>query len=349
MTEPTLADLGWSAHFQSQIDPADPENEALGDALAARVTSVHRDRVEAIAAAGPIVLTLPPDMPSGQVAVGDWLMWDPETARVLRLLERRSLLRRPSAGADGRDQLIAANVDTLMIVTSCNDDFNPARLERYLALSEASGTLPLILLTKPDLAEDAASYRRTAERLSPLASVVCLNARDPDDLTLLEPWLKPGETVALVGSSGVGKSTLMNGLTGQTAETRGIREDDAKGRHTTTARNLYRARGGAWVIDTPGMRSLPLSDSAEGIDAVFADVADLATQCRFSDCAHETEPGCAIQAAIKADDLDPARLDRWQKLRREDQHNSETIAEARSRSKGFGKKVRAATKARKAR
>lgn len=339
MTGLTLADLGWSAFFRSQIGQNMPDT-----IMPARISDVHRDRVSVKTESGDHSLILTPSIRAGDLAVGDWVLANLTSGLVHSVLERRTVLHRRGAGASVTHQLIAANVDTLMIVTSCNEDFNPARLERYLALASSSDTLPLIILTKADLVDDASAYRKQAERLSPLATVVCIDARDPESLERLSPWLKPGETAALVGSSGVGKSTILNGLTGLDAATRGIREDDAKGRHTTTARSLRQTFSGGWLIDTPGMRSLGLSDSADGIGQVFADLTELATRCRFSDCAHETEPGCAVRAAIDSGELDAKRLHRWQKLLREDRFNSETIAESRARQKEFTRFVKATMK-----
>ncbi len=157
------------------------------------------------------------------------------------------------------------------------------------------------------------------------------------DVARLNAWCGPGQTLALVGSSGVGKTTIQNRLTGVTALTQDIREDDAKGRHTTTSRSLRPTLAGGWLIDTPGIRELQLSDAADGIEAVFSDVTDLLGQCRFSDCTHETEPGCAIQGAIAAGALDPERLARWRKLAREDRFNSESMAQTRARGRQFNK------------
>ena len=164
-----------------------------------------------------------------------------------------------------------------------------------------------------------------------------MNALDLASTARLEAWCGRGETVAVAGSSGVGKSTLTNALTGAALATRGIREDDAHGRHTTTARSLHRTRAGGWLIDTPGMRALRLADAADGIEAAFDDIAALARDCRFGDCAHEAEPGCAVQAAIAAGGLDPVRLARWQKLAREDARNSATLAETRARERASGR------------
>jgi len=335
MTEVTLADLGWSDHFSNQIEP-----ESLVVNPPARVCDIHRDRLIAVTETGTIALFLPPFISAGDLAVGDWVLTDPNTEQVHTLLERRTTLMRQAAGPSGGEQLIAANVDTLMIVTSCNSEFNPARLERYIALAVGSGTLPVIVLTKADLTTETDDYKRQAERLSPLATVLTVNARDAGELEQLKAWLQVGETAALVGSSGVGKSTILNGLTGLDVSTQAIRESDEKGRHTTTSRSLRRTITGGWLIDTPGVRSLGMSDSAEGIEQVFSDLLDLAAKCKFSDCAHETEHGCAVTAAIERGDLEAERLVRWQKLKRENQYHTETTAQLRMRQKKFGRLIK---------
>jgi len=335
----SLSSLGWSADFLRQLDI-----DEIGILPPARVTAVHRDRLDALSENGPVSLHLPPGLTTGEVAVGDWVLFDPDLARVVRVLERKSVLHRRAAGHDARNQLIAANVDTLFITTSMNADFNPARLERYLALAYDGGVTPIFVLTKADLCDDPAPFDAALRTIAPDVPCVTLDARDPDAAAKLADWCGPGQTVTLLGSSGVGKSTLATTLTGEAIATQDIREDDAKGRHTTTSREFHAIAGGGWLIDTPGMRELQLAGVEAGIDAVFEDIALLATECRFSDCAHDTEPGCAVKAAIEAGELDRDRLARWQKLKREDAYNSESLAQAHARNRAFGRMVKRAVK-----
>jgi len=334
----SLADLGFSAHFLSQLSL-----EELEHLQSVRIVEVHRDRLTAIGEFGQLEIKLTAVNPSGNFAVGDWVLIDSEQ-QLVRLLSPKSSLRRRAAGTDATAQLIANNVDTLFIVTSCNADFSVARLERYLALSKEAGVIAVVLLTKADLCDNVSQLQADAQTLMEHLSVLPINATDTTDVEKLKPWCGTGQTVALLGSSGVGKTTLLNALTGESLATQGIREGDAKGRHTTTFRAMRPIRNGGWVIDTPGMRALRLHDSAEGIDAVFDEIIQAASRCRFVDCQHESEPGCAVQAAIANSELDADRLDRWRKLQREDLRNSQSIAEARKREKQFGKMVSEAVK-----
>jgi ribosome biogenesis GTPase len=334
LTNDTLAGLGWSDHFERQLRD---EDRAL---TPARIAEVHRARLNVLAADGPHQLV--PTEASGAYAVGDWVLSDGEKAQ--RRLTPTSDIARRAAGHTAEAQRIAANIDTLAIVTSCNADFNVARLERYLAMAHSAGCLPLIVLTKSDRAEGtaAADYLRRAGRLSPLVQAIALDATEPEEAERLMAWCRDGQTLALVGSSGVGKTTLRNALTGEFAETQGIREDDARGRHTTTTRSLVATRSGGWLVDTPGMRELQLIGAEEGINAVFEDIETLAQTCHYRDCAHMSEPGCAVQAAVREGKLDPDRLARWDKLIREDRHNNESVAETRARGKSFGRIIKTA-------
>ena len=265
-----------------------------------------------------------------------------DETRVTRRLSPLTELSRRAAGPGIDAQLIATNVDTLGIVSSCNADFNIARIERYLVLASSAGCLPLVLLTKADLCDDPLEYVRQATRLSPQLTAIALNARDPADVARLAPWCRGAQTLALVGSSGVGKTTLNNLLTARDDATQDIRQDDARGRHTTTSRHLHRSIHGGWLIDTPGIRELQLTDASSGIEAVFQDIETLAGFCKFRDCDHDTEPGCAVRAALDDGALSPERLQRWRKLSREERHNTETLAEARQRGKAFQRQVREA-------
>ena len=318
----TLSDLGWSGHFDRQIAP-----DTTGEP--ARISDIHRDRVVAYSPTGQHVLL--PDRPVSDFAVGDWVIHDGNC--IVQRLAPRSEIRRKAAGVGSAQQLVASNVDTFGIVTSCNADFNVARIERYLALAMASGALPLVILTKADQVENPGDYVRQSEKLSPLLTAIAIDARKPDDVARILPWCKHGQTLALAGSSGVGKTTLRNGLTGESEATAEIREDDGKGRHTTTSRAMRPSVSGGLVIDTPGMRELGLTEAAQGVDQVFAEISDLAARCRFSDCSHESEPGCAIKAAVEAGQVDSERLHRWKRLQREDMINSETVAQSRARQK----------------
>ncbi len=314
-----LASLAWSDFFNDQL--------GLDDAslVPMRISSVHRDRLSALSIHGPVRLNLAPHINTGDFAVGDWVLSDPQTGLLMRRLERKTVLQRRVEGKEVR-QLAAANVDTLFIVTSCNADFNPARLERYLALANQAQTKPVIVLTKADGSPDAERYSQDCLALQRDLSVVTLDARSPDCVNRLAPWCGLGQTVALIGSSGVGKSTLVNTLAGPERETSqktgDIREHDAKGRHTTTARSLHAMVHGGWVIDTPGMRTLHVSDCTDGIDTLFAEITDLAPSCRFRDCTHAHEPGCAVQAAVASGNIPAERLSRWRKLLEENRANT---------------------------
>ena len=339
MTDLTRDALGWSPYYMTQLDL-----DELETLTPARIATVHRDRVVGFSEIGTLELTLDPGITTAAVGVGDWVLCAPDQHRLVRVLERQTELTRGTEYHTGEKQLIAANLDTLFVTSSCNNDFNPARLERYLALAHDAMITPVILLTKADQTDDPDSFVEQARALGRDLDVVVMDAKTDDVPALLAAWCGKGQTVALAGSSGVGKTTIANALTGGDAATRAIREDDARGRHTTTGRSMHRMQSGGWLIDTPGMRGLGVAEVAYGIDATFPEISELAETCKFRDCEHETEPGCAVQAAIQTGAVDAERLKRFKKLKRENQYATETIAQARDRSRNLGKMYRSAIK-----
>lgn len=324
-TDETLEDLGWKAYFSDQVTDADARQYCP-----VRVMAVHRGKI-AVAGAGPQRFITPyiqgarptDDHPT----VGDWLLIDPASLLPIRVLGRMNLFKRRAPGDPRKEQMIAANVDTLFIVASCNQDFSVARLERYLVLAREVGVRPVVVLTKIDLADAPETFAAAARAIEPGLRVETVNGRDPASVARLAAWCGKGETVALLGSSGVGKSTLVNSLRGSDSiATQPIRAADGTGRHTTTVREMHRLDQGGWLLDTPGMRELQLSDAAAGISEVFDDFILAAQDCRFSDCAHGGEPGCAVRAAIADGTLTSERFDRWRKLADEESANAARFA-----------------------
>ena len=333
---PSLQELGWGHFFQQQLSL-----EEWQTLTPVRVFALNRHLVDCVGEGGRQKFSLPhawlrysvEDLPT----VGDWLLIDGD-GQPLRLLQRTSLFKRMAPGHDARVQLMAANVDTLFIVTSCNTEFNPSRLERYLAMALDAGVEPVVVLTKVDLIADVENFCAQARTLRSDLAVEAVNSKDESVIEILRPWCRVGQTVALVGSSGVGKSTLVNTLsTSVVQKTAATRESDAKGRHTTTSRSLHMLPNGGLLLDSPGMRELQLSDCEVGVATLFAEIEAVACNCRFNDCRHQGEMGCAVAVAAGNDELDPRRLANYLKLKEEQERADETLAEKRRREKSLGK------------
>lgn len=270
--------------------------------------------------------------------VGDYVIatWpeDESNASITMLFPRKSCIIRKAAGTDRQEQVVAANVDSLFVCMSLNNDFNLRRLERYLAIAWESGATPVVLLTKADLCDDVQSKVIEVERIAIGVDVLTVASLDGDYNAVL-PYIQEGRTVAFIGSSGVGKSTLINRLLGEDViATNGLRNDD-KGRHTTTHRQLIELPCGAYVIDTPGMRELGMWDSKSGIETTFADIEELSESCRFADCTHTGEPGCAVMAAIGDGTLTRERWNSYLKLKMENEYAADGSSYLRAKEEKF--------------
>jgi ribosome biogenesis GTPase / thiamine phosphate phosphatase len=342
-SETMLAEMGFSAFFKQQLSMEELEAGSVG-----RVLSVQRSGLTLGTAAGECHVSLGGHwwtMPAERrPTVGDWVLLDVNRDRIVRVLERKSLFKRMAAGEKVDLQLIAANVDTVFVVSSCNAEFNASRLERYLALAMDAGVDAVLVLTKADLAGDAEQFRSAANAVRRELCIELVDARDAETLAGVYAWCRPGHTIALLGSSGVGKSTLVNTLAGDGLQsTQEIRAADARGRHTTTSRSLHALLCGAWLLDSPGMRELSLAGTETGLSTLFDDIDELAGRCRFTDCGHDGEPGCAIQQALAHGMLDQRRLANYRKLQREDARSRESLAERRRRARVFARHVRRVT------
>ena len=319
-----LTELGWSLFFQQQLTPNELE------LLPARVFRQDTNQYHLLSTHGKMVGVLPgkfrqdalskADLPT----VGDWLLVSPidndETNRVQieKLLERKSKFSRKEAGEVHDEQVIASNIDTVFIVSALDRDFNLHRIERYLLLSWTSGAIPVLILNKSDVCKNIEKKVKDLEVIAMGSPIHVMSAKDNSGLDSLRGYLTPGSTCAFLGSSGVGKSTIINELLGyEKFDTGEVRSDDSRGRHTTTFREMVEAAGGGMIIDTPGMREIQLWADNVSLAHSFQDIESLAASCKFSDCNHDTEPDCSITNAVSTGDLDPERLARYFRLTQE--------------------------------
>ncbi len=333
--------------FPQELIPAE------GPALPARVTAVFKGRWQLITPEGQRYAALKTkeyiyDGGEEFPTTGDYVLALPAPGdwQIVRTLPRKSFFSRLD-GWHGTEQAVAANMDVVFAVQSLNENFNLKRLERYLTLCWNSGAKPVVLLTKADLPGDRGRMIGEAESIAGEAPVIALSSRTGEGMERLSPYLAPGATAAFLGSSGVGKSSLINALAGEDImSVSGVREYDSAGRHTTTHRQLLLLKSGALVIDTPGMRELGMWDAGDGLAAAFPDVEKYLGQCRFSDCKHESEPGCAIKAALESGGLDPGRWESYRLLNSESERSrhaarmkqgqpSRTLAKARRQERKY--------------
>ena len=350
-----LTALGWDDTLAEQFEP-----HAAAGLVAGRVAVQHRGAYDVLTELGELRCdvagrlydesTSPADLP----AVGDWVAVAPrsdeQAGTIHAVLPRRTKFSRKTAWQAAEEQVLAANIDVVFIVSSLNEDLNLRRLERYLILARESGAQPVVLLTKSDLAADVADAPAAVDSIAADVPVVVLSSVSGEGLDAVRSWLRPGVTAALLGSSGVGKSTLVNTLAGEELLTTQEIRDDGQGRHTTTRRELVRLPGGALVIDTPGMRELQLWVADEGLEETFEDVTSLFDQCRFSDCSHDSEPGCAVKAALQDGTLTPERWESYLKLQAELAHlerrlDKRAASEERKRWKALSRFSRDAARA----
>ncbi|MFK7960936.1 MAG: ribosome small subunit-dependent GTPase A [Phycisphaerales bacterium] len=332
-----LRSIGWNAFFADQIVGQDPASS-----IVARVSSHHGTQVVLFGLEGEFRVPVQNADAAGRVSVGDWVQLEASDQRARLRFERRTILYRQAAGDGIEPQIVATNIDTAFIVSSCNDEFNLSRLERYLALAVQADIRPIVILAKADLHDDAASLRSQVESLHAGVEVLTADVREAEQIQPLRRWCGPGQSVALLGSSGVGKSTLATTLGAGELAVGEIRENDAKGRHTTTWRSLLQLPDGGVIVDNPGVREIQLPDCEDGLADVFDDILELATQCQFNDCSHQGDKGCAIQAAIDAGDLDPRRFANFERLRDEQAAKARRAADRRASDRKTGRMIKSA-------
>ncbi len=319
----SLESLGWNEHFRNAFAGMEAEGYAP-----ARVMLQERELYSVCGAEGEFAAEVAGRMrhealgPEEYPAVGDWvavrLPQGEGRAAVHAVLPRRTKFSRQAAGERTAEQVVAANVDVVFLVSGLDGDFNLRRIERYLTAAWESGANPVIVLNKADICDDPEGRATVVEDVAPGAPVHTVSALTGDGLDVVRSYLRPGRTIGFLGSSGVGKSTIINALLGRAVQpVQAVRDGDDRGRHTTTRRELFLLEEGGLLLDTPGMRELQLWGGSEGAETTFQEIAELAESCRFRDCHHEGEPGCAVSGAVDAGELSPERLESYHKLQRE--------------------------------
>jgi len=348
----SIEQLGFNQWFQDNVDPEDLEGHEI-----ARVIAVHKDSYTISNGENDVFAELvgkiiysaasPIDYP----AVGDWVLarfYDESTFSIIhKILPRKSLLKRKTPGKKIDFQLIAANIDTAFIVQSLDDNFNLRRLERYLVMINESNIRPIVLLSKSDLltSEEVTSRTGNIHKIMPRLPVQTFSNENESGIKSVRDLLTPGQTYCLLGSSGVGKTTLLNNLIGESVfKTKTVREKDSKGRHATTYRQLIKLDCGAMVVDTPGMRELGNFSVETGLDETFAEIIELSQQCQFNDCTHVTEKGCAVLNAVEDGKLSEKRYQNYIKMNKESIYNEMSYLEKRQKDKQFGKFVKTVMK-----
>lgn len=314
--------------------------------IPARITAVHKGRFGIVSDFGEVYAVLKgreyyhegESFPT----VGDFVLIEHNNdgdSRIIKTLERKTYFSRRDPDKGRGEQAVAANFDYVFIMQSMNHDFNPKRLERYLTAARQSKAEPVIVLTKADLTDDYLPYIIETSNIAQGVKLCIVSAKTGYGMNELQPYLKKGKTLVFLGSSGVGKSSLVNALAGENIiDTNGIREDDSKGRHTTTHRQLIMLKNGVMIIDTPGMRELGMWDISEGLNEAFSDIETLSQYCKFRDCRHENEPGCAVKKAIQSGELDERRFESYRKIKAEAKYSGDS-AEYRRQKEQFFKTV----------
>lgn len=353
---PDLTSLGWNDHFAAAYAPWAKPGYVPG-----RVVLEHNHLLRVMTESGEQLAEV-----SGRVkheatgrhelpAVGDWVVLrldDGGRCQICAVLPRTGRFSRKSAGEWTEEQVVAANIDTVFLVSGLDGDFNPRRIERYLLLARDSGATPVVILNKADVADDVEEAIALVQTLAPEVPVIAISAADGRAFDALNVYLQPGKTVALLGSSGVGKSSIVNRLVGSMVlPTRSVRESDSRGRHASVHRQMIALPSGALVIDTPGMRELQLWGSESAPTDSFADITTLGEGCRFRDCRHRQEPGCAVKAAAESGELDAARYENFIKLEEERdelerRQGEKALLEQKRQSKVMGKALKAMQKTR---